>query len=183
MTIVYRRASEYDLDKIVELQDKNLVSVLVDSDKADGFLSGSFTAQQFGRMNEDLGIAVCLEGAELLGFLCAGTVEYNRAFGLPAAMIARYPLITYRGRTLDQWQSYVAGPVCVAREQRGKGIFVGLYDQIFQLLPQEYELTVTLVSLSNPRSIQAHKKVGLESVDEFKFDGRDFTLMVRPVRI
>lgn len=182
MTVEYRRAAQADFEKIVELQDKNLVVNLSDGQKSDGFLSGSFTAEQFSRMNDDLCIAVSCENSELLGFLGASTVDYNRPFGLPSAMIARYPLVSYRGRTLDRWRSYISGPVCVASEQRGKGIFAGLYEQVYRLLPADYELTVTLVALANPRSIQAHKKLGLESVDEFDFDGREFTLMVKPVR-
>ncbi len=58
MTVEYRRAAQADFEKIVELQDKNLVVNLSDGQKSDGFLSGSFTAEQFSRMNDDLRNAV-----------------------------------------------------------------------------------------------------------------------------
>jgi L-amino acid N-acyltransferase YncA len=107
----------------------------------------------------------------------ASTLEFNQKFDLSKAMIARYPHAVYDGKTLDSYQSCVAGPVCVEREQRGRGIIEGLYRRLFELLPPEYELAVVLVSQDNPRSLNAHSKIGFKPMEQFQFNGRTFDIL------
>lgn len=176
----FRRAVAADYPEIVELESQNLASALTQTEKEDGFLSGFFNAEQLAVMNDDLCIVVCLENQRLLGFLCAGTVEFNKTFGLPMAMITRYPQIRFQNKSLDSYLSYVSGPVCVQRTERGRGIFQGLYAKLFELLPREYELAATLISINNPRSLSAHEKIGFERVDRFEQEERVFdTLAMR----
>jgi len=173
----YRRALAEDLAGVASLQNDNLMTHLEPDKLTDGFLSGSFTEEQFSRMNDDLCVVVCLDADRVVGFLCTSTTDYNRQFGLPAAMIARYPHATYGGRPLSAFTSFVAGPVCVDKQYRGMGIFEGLYRALVGLLPVKYEVVVTFVSVDNPRSIHAHEKVGLKKVDHFEFSGREFVIL------
>lgn len=166
---------------MVELQNQNLVSRLSEEEKQQGFLSGSFTASQFSDLNEDIAVIVALDEARLIGFLCASSVEFNQNFRLPAAMTARFQHVSYKGRLVSNYTTVVAGPVCVDQNYRGKGIFESMYVCLIETVPAKYDLIAALVSTINPRSIHAHEKVGLETVDRFDFDGRTFLTMVRPV--
>lgn len=184
----FRKASKEDFDQLINLQNENLVSVLSEEQKQDGFLSASFTHEQFAMFNEDLAVIVAVDesGTEadaacVQGFLVTSTAELNLSYPLPAAMIARYPQLKYKAQTLDSFKSFVAGPVCVAKSQRGKGIFQGIYSALPSILPPDYELAVALVSTTNPRSIRAHEKVGMEKIDQFEFGGREFYTLVKTI--
>lgn len=175
-----RKASEADLRNVVELQNANLSSVLTEQEKEDGFLSGGFNEAQYAEMNRSGNVIVAYEGNELVGFLGVGTLEFNRSYPLPSAMIEKLASISYRGKSLDQYSLCLAGPVCVSKSHRGKGIFQEMYGEMHKISPAEIELVATLVSTSNHRSLAAHKKVGLEQVGQFDFDGRSFQLLVMP---
>ena len=178
----YRKAIASDFPHLIALQNENLVTLLSEEEKSDGFLSASFSEEQFAKFNENLAVIVAVDEAnedKLLAFLVTSTVESNLAYPLPAAMIARYPLITFEERSIDSYKSFVSGPVCVAKSERGKGIFEGLYHALPSLLPSDYELAVALVSTSNPRSLRAHEKVGMQRVDQFEFASREFVTVVK----
>lgn len=177
-----RKASEADFEKVVELQNANLVSVLTEQEKEDGFLSGGFNEVQYAEMSRDGFVIVAYEGAELIGFLGVGSLEFNACYPLPAAMIQKLPSINYQGKTLDQFRLCLAGPVCVSKSQRGKGIFQAMYAELHRNISADIDLIATLVSASNHRSVAAHEKVGLVTVGNFEFEGRSFHLLVKPAR-
>ena len=178
----YRRATGVDFEKMVVLQNKYVISNLPPDQRADGYLSAGFTAQQFADFDRDLCVVIADDASRLGGYLCASSSEFNRQFGLSGKLVSRYPQINFNGRRLDSWKSFVSGPICVESEYRGQGIFAGLYDILFKLVPEVYELAVVLVSIANPRSLRAHEKIGMVGLDEFEFDGRSFAVLARTIR-
>jgi len=201
-----RRAVEADFEKIFALEDENLVSKLsLAEQKQDGFLSGSFSVEQLANFNADseLGIIICAEADpeadaetdaeirldtdaekndKLMGFLVTSRPEANPKASLPGAMVARFPNIRFEGHSLDSFKALIGGPVCVAKEYRGKGVFEELYRALPAIVDHSYELAVVLVSTNNPRSIHAHEKVGMETIDKFEFGGRDFLTLAKRLR-
>src|SRR6516162_7355849 len=156
----FRRATAPDYAAVYDLQNRNLRAKLTASERSDGFLSAAFKLEDYKALNDDLCVVVCVEEGRVLGFLVASTIEFNQNFALTRAMIARYPKAAYAGKSLELYRSCVAGPVCVEREQRGRGIFEGMYHRLFELLPSEYDLAVVLIAEDNPRSFKAHTKIG-----------------------
>lgn len=173
----FRRATANDYAAVYDLQNRNLRTRLTASERSDGFLSAAFRIEDYEALNEDLCVLVCVEEKRVLGFLVASTIKFNQKFALSTAMVARYPQAIYDGRALDSYQSCVAGPVCVEREQRGRGIFPGMYHRLFELLPPEYDLAVVLIAKDNPRSFNAHTKIGFQQVEQFQFNARTFDIL------
>mmetsp|Transcript_24136 Transcript_24136/g.68008 ORF Transcript_24136/g.68008 Transcript_24136/m.68008 type:complete len:84 (+) Transcript_24136:1-252(+) len=62
---------------------------------------------------------------------------------------------------------YVMGQVCVAKEHRGSGIFSAMYQHHKQLFSGKFKYCLTAISTSNPRSLQAHKKVGFRTIETY----------------
>lgn len=182
MSLDCRRAcSKNDFADVVKLQNENMAAVLSEEEKQDGFLSGGFGEDEYARMNETGRVIVSYDGDSIVGFLAAGTVDFNMNYGLPSAMIKSFPSLAFEDRTLNEYQVIIAGPVCVAKSHRGKGIFLDLYRTFENNMPSEIELITTLVSTSNPRSLAAHHKAGLEMVGEFVFGERAFALLAKRV--
>ncbi len=56
----FQKASSEDFQGILDLQHKNFIHNLTDSEKKDGFLSVEFTKEQFETMNNQTGMALFL---------------------------------------------------------------------------------------------------------------------------
>ncbi len=179
----FRKAQNRDLSALVTLQNQNSIVVDPTMDRTDGALASAYTAEDFAAINRDLGIVVCLEESagddidkeeKLLGFVCGSTPQFNLRAGLPSAMIAGFDRAKLDGKPLSQWRCAIFGPVCVEKNSRGQGIFEGLYGELWRIIPTEYEAAVALVSTNNPRSLAAHKKLGMVEVDQFIYNGSTY---------
>jgi hypothetical protein len=175
----FQKASSADFQGILSLQQKNFIHNLTDSEKKDGFLSIEFTKEQFETMNNQAGIVVCKNKEIIYGYLCASLPNFNKSFELPAAMIALYPRFSYKEKPLDQYRSIVAGPWCIERNSRGKGIFINMWNFLNEILAKEIELITTFVSIHNLRSLYAAKKVGMEEITTFEFNKKEFCLLAK----
>lgn len=175
--IEFRRAKVGDYASVVELQSANLASNLSEDQKSDGFLSVGFTEEQFAGMDSDLAVVLGLDGNTVKAFLCTSTVEFNRPFALPRAMIDRFAHVIFDDKPLSEWRVAITGPVCIDASLRGQGVLEKLYVCFYDVAPPQYELAVVFVSLQNPRSIKAHEKLGMAIVDEFEFNSRKYVIM------
>lgn len=180
----YRRPLSDDFEKMVILQNKNLASVLKQDDKADGFLSASFSAEQFKVMDEDLCVVICADEEEVCAYVCVSSVAFNQKVPLVAAMIERFPFIMYEGKTLKTYNHAISGPVCIDKEYRGKGILLNLYQQVKLFLQEEHgelDLFTVLIAAENERSVYAHKKLGMEVVGQCEFNSTVYEILVLPI--
>lgn len=174
----FKRATAKDVPAILQLQAANLVANLDAADRQDGFLSAEFTRRQLEEMATDIAIVVASEQGSVLGFLCAARCEYCTQFPLVAAMIRTFSEVQFQGRPLSAYRSFIYGPVCIARAQRGRGLLVGLYQALLNTVEGKYEVGVALIAKENPRSLRAHvRKLAMTPVGEFDFAGRWFDIL------
>lgn len=181
----YRRPQANDFQQMAELNNKNMISALNEAEKADGFLSASFTAEQFKMMDTDLCSVVCVDADKVCGYVCASSIEFNKNIPLVAAMIDQFPHITYQGKPLTAFKSFIYGPVCIDKAYRGKGILENLFKTMLEILAKDaphLELLTVLIATENQRSINAHKKLGIEPVGEFKFKQKNYLALVFPTK-
>ena len=93
-------------------------------------------------------------------------------------MIECYDSVLFDGRFLNQYRSYVYGPVCVDRAVRGQGVFESLFHECLAQLTGRFEVGVLFISAENQRSIEAHRrKLGMRWVGEFEFEAKVFHVL------
>ena len=154
----YRRAAAGDYARILELQSANFVANLTEAQRQQGFLSAQFSAEQTARIAEDLGITVALVDGRIAGFLCAFRKEFPTGSPVIAEMLSSYEMLRFEDLPLSSFNSYIYGPVCIAREYRGRGLLRGLYEAQRSDLAGKFDLGVAFVSRNNPHSLSAHTK-------------------------
>src|SRR4030095_610353 len=154
--IDYRRANPVDYDAILNLQTANYVANLSAEERKEGFLSAQFTAEQTAQIAEDLGTMVALVDHKVAGFLCAFRNEFETGSPVIAKMIESYDRLTFEGRPLNVFKSYIYGPVCIGREYRRRGLLRGLYDAQKRDLGGQFDIGVAFVARNNPHSLQVH---------------------------
>jgi L-amino acid N-acyltransferase YncA len=163
---------------VLQLQAASFIGNLSAEDREDGFVSVEFTMQQFDAMARDCTLIVAVERQHVLGYLCSGSVDYSRQFPLLAAMVQCFPKLRYAERPLDSYLTFVYGPVCIARSQRGRGLLRSLYHELLNALGTSYDLGVALISKNNPRSFEAHvRKLSMTLVGEYEFREQQYDIV------
>jgi len=81
-----------------------------------------------------------------------------------AAMFNNLANVAYNGRLLTEHSIYCMGQVCIDKPWRGKGVFGMMYNQHKQLFSTTFDMLITEISVSNPRSQKAHEKVGFKTI-------------------
>jgi hypothetical protein len=173
--IEYRCAGPEDYAEIVRLQRANYVANLTAEERREGFLSAEFSLDQVAAIASDLGIAIVTMDDDLAGSLCGIRREFNHGSPVVAKMLESYDQAWFQGEPLSAFNSYIYGPVCIARQYRRRGLLRGLYDFQKKDLAGQFELGIALVSHSNPHSMRAHVEgLGMTEAGEFELNGNLF---------
>ena len=177
-TTLYRRAIPIDYAGILHLQSENYIANLSDEERKAGFLSAQFTLEQTARIAEDLGTMVAVVEGQLAGFLCAFRKEFETGSPVIAKMLQSYDRLSFEGRPLSFFNSYIYGPVCIGREFRGRGLLRGLYEAQKKELAGQFDVGVAFVSRSNPHSLSAHVAgLGVSEAGDFEVKGNAYVTL------
>jgi hypothetical protein len=181
--LIYRVASDSDLESSKKLLDDNYRGSLADDELKDGFISIQFTIEELIEMSQNGITIIALSGVqatsaattETAGVLFTQTCEYNvKKVPFAARMIDALEGKTLGGSKIEFNESMVCGPVCISKEFRGQGIFPKLYELFRNEAKGKFSTALTLVAQSNLRSQRAHEKVGFEKLNSFDSNGRAF---------
>jgi hypothetical protein len=178
----YRRALPEDFAAIVDLQNRNLEWNLDQQMRYDGFLSTAFSIEQFKRMDEEVAIVVGVDAGKLCGYVCASTPAFNRSMPFPAAMLEYAAQTIYRDKALTSYDLCVTTPICIDRDYRGSGAYLGLCYKMLELVWGRYDLAVGFISTANARHLHAIQKMAWVKPGVFEKDGHSFVLIVLPLK-
>ncbi len=153
------RATESDLDGIVELQAAN------QPDRG-GMLSASLSRSRIAEMIREMPLIVARRDGRIVGFLMTGSRAMAAEVPIVNAMLAVYPGAS---------DAYVYGPTCVAAEERGNGLAQAMFAELQRLLPAREG--ILFIRRDNAASLRAHHKMGMNEVGRFVFAGNDFSIL------
>jgi hypothetical protein len=176
--IEHRRAGPEDYAEIVRLQRANYIANITAEERREGFLSAEFSLDQVAAIAADLGIAIVTIDDDLAGCLCGIRREFNHGSPVVAKMLGSYDDALFEDKPLSAFNSYIYGPVCIARQYRRRGLLRGLYDFQKKDLASQFEVGVALVSHNNPHSMQAHVGgLGMTDAGEFELNDNLFAIL------
>ena len=149
------RATEIDLDGIMELQTAN-------QPERGGTLSASLPRSRIAKMMRTMPLIVARCNGRIIGFLMTSTLEMNADIPIISSMLAAYP---------GAPDAYIYGPICVSAEERGKGVAQAMFAELQRLLPGREG--ILFIRRDNLASLRAHAKMGMHEVAGFVFNGND----------
>jgi predicted GNAT superfamily acetyltransferase len=174
----YRRATPQDYSAILRLQTANYITNLSEAERQEGFLSAEFTRGQVADMARDLGTMLAVVGNDVAGFLCAFRREFSTGSPVIAKMLESYEIVQFEGKPLARYESYIYGPVCIAREHRRRGFLRGLYEAQKKDLTGRFEVGVAFVARNNPHSLAAHVSgLGMTDVGDFEVKDNRYVIL------
>ncbi len=182
MSVNCRRMNDSDIDQVIAIQNESLLGKVSDADLKDGFVQGEFGPADFKNFDQDVAVMVAEDNGKLAGYLCTSHLELHQGKELLKVLAERTHSIMFDGRPLAQYKLVITGPICIAKAERGKGIFEQLYKAFFATEGKPFEVSICFVDDANPRSLAAHEnKLGMKVVDVFEFGGRNYNLLARKI--
>ena len=174
-----RLANTSDIDSILKLQAKNLVTNLNDDEKKDGFVTTPFTADQLESLITLEGVTVGVDQDEVVAYVMTASWHYWVAWPMFEYMASFLETLTYKDQTLNLDNSYQYGPICIDPRYRGSGLFEKVFEFAREHMAKRYAILVTFINKINTRSYEAHvRKLGLEVITEFEFNNNNFYELV-----
>lgn len=179
-TIELQVATTDNIAEVLALHYRYQVDSIAAEDKADGFITTAFTAEQLTELIEnEQGLFIALKDGAIVAYAMAASWQFWSIWPMFAHMVKGLPALSYQGQTLSAHNSYQYGPVCVDKRVRGEGVFEAIFEFALQNMSRRYPILVTFINKINPRSYAAHvNKVGLEVIQEFEFNNNQYFELV-----
>jgi ribosomal protein S18 acetylase RimI-like enzyme len=158
-----------ELEQILQLQAANLRDHVSPEQAArEGFVTVAHTLDVLERMHALAPSVIAKDGEKLVGYALVMPVEARAFVPILEPMFQLLETLSWRGRPLREYRSYVMGQVCVAEEYRGQGVFDALYREHRASYGARFDCTVTEVATRNTRSMRAHTRVGFEVIETYR---------------
>ena len=170
MGVVYTTvASREEASQIIDLQAKNLASVLSPAvARAQGFLTVRHDLEILWRMNQSEPSVIAKDGESVVGYALIMPKSFAQEVPILEPFFNLLETHNWDGRNFsksDRW--FVMGQVCVAEAYRGKKVFDGMYAKMREICRDRFDFTVTEVAERNTRSLRAHERVGFKTVHRY----------------
>ena len=172
----YRLGKLKDIEAILKLHAMYQVDTIAEEDKADGFITTSFSEEELTQLiTFEQGLFVAEDQGEIVAYAMAASWVFWSKWPMFAHMIKALPGLSYHGIALTEENSYQYGPVCVRKDYRGKGVFQEIFEFALQAMSSRFEVLVTFINKINPRSYKAHvSKARLDVIQEFEYNNNQY---------
>jgi hypothetical protein len=158
-------SSDKELEQILQLQQQNLKQHISQEEKdAQGFLTMQFNLPMLQRLHAIAPSVIIKQEDELAAYAMTVTLEGRQAYPDLEPMFLNFEKLQWKGKPLYDYQFYVMGQICVSKAHRAKGLFDKLYHHHKEVYSPQFDFIITEISVSNYRSLQAHKRVGFETI-------------------
>jgi L-amino acid N-acyltransferase YncA len=152
-------ATRDDIAGILDLQDRNLR-------RNGGALSVAFSAAWFEIAVDDMPVIVVRRAGRVVGYVVSTPLAAQAHDPIIQGMLRAYP---------GAHGAYNYGPICVAEDERGRGLAGAMFAALRQRLPAREGFT--FIRRDNTVSLQVHAKMGMRQVAEFTHAGAGYVVV------
>lgn len=176
-----RVATPADVPDLMALEARYYVGNLPPESRNNGFLSIQHSSEWFAAALATAGIHVAEIAGDVVGFIGV-TPPPRRTDTAPGsitwAMLDLAEVTSFRGRPLACQRVAWRGPVLIAEEARGQGIYTAFNAVTREAYRDRFDAGVLFVAADNPRSLHTTTtKLGAESLALFDVGGRNYHLL------
>lgn len=167
--ITYTTASsDGDLQKILDLQKRNLYTALTEEYRKDqGFVTVSHRFQDLKKMNDAEQSIIAREGEKIVAYVLAMTQLSRNDIPVLVPMFEMFDEVQYLDKPVATYNYLVVGQVCVDETYRGKGIFDNSYTAYKNHFQHKYDFAITEIAARNSRSLYAHQRIGFKEIHRY----------------
>ena len=160
-----------DIEGVLALLKAYQINTIAEEDKEDGFITADFTEAQIQELiMQERGCFIAKDQERIVAFAMSASWGFWSQWPIFQKMVEDLPSLTYKGYQLSEENSYQYGPVCVARDYRGRGVFQQIFSFALQQMSHRYPVLLSFINTINQRSYAAHiTKLGLDVIQQFQF--------------
>lgn len=169
-----------DIEQVLELQNKYLITNTNDSEKEQGFVSTPFSVSEIKEIIDFGGFFVAENTDEkIVAYVVVCSWKFFTQWPTFKYMASRFPKLTFDGKPVDIMSSFEYGPICIDKAYRNSDLLLNLFETMRLAMKERFPIGVTFINKLNKRSFSAHtKKLKLKVIDEFSFNGHNFYTLV-----
>jgi GNAT superfamily N-acetyltransferase len=169
-----------ELKQILALQQQNLaVGLTVEEIATQGFVTVSHSFDDLYKMNELEAHVIAKDNDRVIAYLLAMTARSRFDIPILLPMFDMFEEVEYQHRRIADYNYMVVGQVCVAASYRGQGIFDACYAAYKSFFKDKYDFAITEIATRNQRSLNAHKRVGFETIYSYVApDGEEWNIVL-----
>ncbi|WP_297806504.1 GNAT family N-acetyltransferase [uncultured Polaribacter sp.] len=166
MITYHRTTTDEELKEILALQQVNLSINISDEEKLkEGFVTLKHDLDILKKMNDACAHCIAKIDGKTIGFALSMLQSFKKDVPLLIPMFNRVDEILESEKLSSKY--VVMGQVCIDKNQRGKGVFKGLYAYMAREMKDDYDSIITEVDVKNIRSLNAHKSVGFKLLKKY----------------
>ncbi|RIW14093.1 GNAT family N-acetyltransferase [Algoriphagus lacus] len=171
--------NESELKGILELQEANLFQNLSPIEKSEqGFVTVKHSLEQLTAMNELAAHVIAKDGDQVAGYILAMTKASRAVIPVLVPMFEQFDQLKVDGQPISALDYLVIGQICVGKNYRGQGLFDQMYAEYRKKFSGKYEFGITEIATSNLRSLNAHHRVGFETIHIFRDTIQEWAIVV-----
>lgn len=157
-----------ELEGILQLQKANLAQELPQEEiQSQGFVTVHHSYDQLTQLNDIEQHLIAKDGDQVIGYLLAMTAASKHDLPILIPMFEAFDDIDYLGKKISAYHYLVVGQVCIGKEYRGQGILDQCYAAYKEFFSPRYDFAITEIARHNPRSLNAHKRIGFVEIHEY----------------
>jgi hypothetical protein len=167
-----------DIEAVIDLQSKYLISNLTDDEKKEGFVTTAFTIKQIENIIAEDGLFIAKHEGKIVAYVYAGSWNYFSQWAIFPFMVNRFKDLEYKHFKINTSNSFQYGPICIDKTFRGTGLLKDIFEYMRLTLMDKYPVSVTFINKINDRSVKAHiNKLKWTLIDEFEFNNNNFLML------
>ena len=169
----------FELEGIKKLQQENLKKNLTEEEAGvEGFVTAEYTMEFLERMHYEKPSVIAKDGDYVVGYVLAAVKAIRNEHALLEDLFETIDKIQYHNRLLKDSGYLVVGQLCVSKNYRGLGLVKQMYQHFKKTLSPVFDYCITDVAKDNPRSLKAHLKSGFVVIDELRYGGAGFDIVL-----
>ena len=176
--VKYTIATIHDIDGVLLLQEKYLVTNLSEQEKKAGFVTTPFTIKQLTEVIAADGLFLAKNNNDVIGYCFAASWQYFSQWKIFEYMITLFDNYRFEDSEITIDNSFQYGPICVDIPFRGKFISNGLVEIMRINMQKKYPIAVTFINKINIPSYKAHtQKLGWSVIADFSFNSNNYYVL------
>jgi hypothetical protein len=157
--------TDEEIRQVLELQKLNLPGNLTPEQIASqGFVTVVHSFDTLKKMNDREQSIIAKDNNQVVGYLLAMTPESKSDIPILIPMFKEFDEVIYKEKKISNYKYIVVGQVCIALGYRGKGFLDECYQAYREHFKSKYDFAITEIHDTNQRSINAHKRIGFQTV-------------------
>lgn len=147
--------------------------------KEQGFVTVNHSTELLTAMNTATPQIVAKHKDIVVGYALAMLQAFSDHIPILVPMFKILDTLSYKDKSLKEYNHFIMGQVCIAKSYRGQGIFDGLYAKMKEVYKKDYDFVVTEIATRNIRSRKAHYRVGFDTLHIYTApDGEEWELVI-----